>query len=224
MEEVVLIAGVDEVGGGDCIAGPIVAAAVVFDLNKKIPHTITRMRDSKGILRKEGFEGIERRFQVIAGSCECWRVGSASAQEITLLRTSRCKSIAMGKAVSHLDPQPRYVKTDGDIPIPPGNIGYYVPQKARPKADELFWLVSCASIVARYIRDTLMIDLHNLHPSLQPYGFDQNYGRSTQAHLDAITKHGASRLHRKRYKEVRMASVRRMEIMEAELSCPGRIP
>lgn len=217
MEETILIAGVDDVGGGDCIAGPIVAGAVVFDLDKPISKEIISMRESKWAICKEGFDGIEKRFWKIINACECWRVGSASAKEITIFRTRKCKLIAMGKAVGFLDPKPRYVKTDGDTLIPIQNIGYYASQKACPRFDEYSWVVACASIVARFMRDTYMIDLHNCCRELQPFGFDRNFGRSTQEHIDAIIEHGPSPFHRKRYKEVRSACTMRMEKIEAEL-------
>src|SRR6478736_1635946 len=103
------VAGVDEVGRG-CLAGPVVAAAVVLPPELRVPG----IADSKALTSDQR----EALFDAIIGAALVWHVASVDAEEIDRINILRASLLAMRRAVEALDPLPGFVLVDGHIPIP----------------------------------------------------------------------------------------------------------
>lgn len=177
------VAGVDEVGRG-CLAGPVVAAAVVLDPNRHIPG----LCDSKllsGAAR-------ERLFERIVVGAAAWAVGSAGPDEIDSLNIHRASLLAMHRAVSALAPCPDMVLVDA-FRIPQLSIE----QRGVPHGDRRCSAIAAASIVAKVTRDRQMLDLHDRDPR---YGFDRHKGYATADHLHALARFGYSIAHRRSFR------------------------
>jgi ribonuclease HII len=177
------VAGVDEVGRG-CLAGPVVAAAVV--LNPK--RHIAALSDSKlvPVLERESL------YDAITAGARCWAVASIEPAEIDRLNIHRASLLAMRQAVLGLVPLPEVVIVDAfripDLPIP---------QRGIVKGDRRCAAIAAASIVAKVTRDRLMDVLHEADPR---FGFNQHKGYATRAHLDAVARHGYSPVHRRSFR------------------------
>jgi len=182
------VAGVDEVGRG-CLAGPVVAAAVILPRGCRIDG----VNDSKK-LRPDKREAI---LPCILESAVCWGVGLAEAEEIDQTNILRATYLAMRRALKELTPAPEFVLVDGS-PIP--NLG--IPQQAIVKADSTFLAVAAASILAKVTRDRLMADLDTRFPG---YDLARNKGYATISHLEALRSRGPSPVHRLSFRPVSMS-------------------
>lgn len=176
-----LIAGVDEVGRG-CLAGPVVAAAVLFKKGKEVKEA----DDSKKLSAKEREEILKK----IKKKAVAYAVGMADVSEINRLNIVGATKLAMMRAIEGLSTKPEfliidYVKLDTDIP-------YIAPAKA----DENYKVVGAASILAKVYRDNLLIKLAQKYPH---YLLDKNKGYGTAAHIDAIRKYGVQEIHREAF-------------------------
>lgn len=176
------VAGVDEVGRG-CLAGPVMAAAVVLDPDRYIP----RVCDSKKVPapeREELFEQITRR--AIA-----WTVASADPREIDHLNIHQASLAAMRRAVLALMPLPDMVLVDAfripDLPMA---------QRGVKHGDQRCSAIAAASIIAKVLRDREMRVLHAQDPR---YGFDRHKGYATADHLEAVARFGYSEVHRRSF-------------------------
>lgn len=178
-----LVCGVDEVGRG-CLAGPVVAAAVIMPLNHK---PIKNVRDSKQLTPKMRREVCER----ILEKCEDFGIGLMTAAEIDALGIDVATKKAMIDAISQLNGKTRAVMVDAvklsEIEIEQRNI---------IKGDEKVYSISCASIVAKVFRDQIVAGLDNVYPA---YGFGQHKGYATKKHREAIARHGITAEHRKSF-------------------------
>jgi ribonuclease HII len=183
------VAGVDEVGRG-CLAGPVVAAAVILPRGCRIDG----VNDSKK-LRPNQREAI---LPCILESAVCWAVGLAEAEEIDQANILRATYLAMRRALKELTPAPEFVLVDGS-PIP--NLG--IPQQAIVKADSTFLAVAAASILAKVTRDRLMADLDTRFPG---YDLARNKGYATISHLEALRRRGPSPVHRLSFRPVSMSA------------------
>ncbi|MBU0705807.1 ribonuclease HII [Patescibacteria group bacterium] len=174
-----LIAGTDEAGRGP-LAGPVVAAAVVF------PETYRNkaIRNSKELSAMER----ERLFAEIRNSAISWAVGVVGWRQIDEIGILNASKLAMRQAVLKLDPRPDFILSDA---VGLNIMG--IPQKAIIKADETVFCVAAASILAKVHRDRLMMFYHKKYPD---YGFARHMGYATEVHLSAIKKHGACPIHR----------------------------
>jgi ribonuclease HII len=180
------IAGVDEAGRG-CLAGPVVAAAVVLPRN----GVEERLYDSKKIPEKKRKDLCE----VIFSKALAVGIGVVPQEEVDLLNILRATLKAMSAAVETLPISPDFVLIDGlQGPVLP------VPQKLIPKGDQLSVSIAAASIVAKVTRDRLMLDYHQKYPQ---YNFAKHKGYGTKDHLEAIEKFGICDLHRKTFRGVR---------------------
>jgi ribonuclease HII len=177
------VAGVDEVGRG-CLAGPVVAAAVVLDPRRHI----SGVADSKQVPADER----ERLHDVILKHALAWAVASASPDEIDTLNIHRASLRAMREAVMALLPLPDVVIVDA-FRIP----DLYVPQRGIVHGDSRCAAIAAASIVAKVTRDRLMLELHARDPR---YGFDRHKGYATAEHLAAVAMHGYSPVHRRSFR------------------------
>jgi ribonuclease HII len=177
------IAGTDEVGRG-CLAGPVVAAAVVLDPDRHIPG----LADSKLLTAA----ARERLFVVIAERAAAWAVGSASPAEIDQLNIHKASLEAMRRAVLALEPLPDCVLVDA-FTIP----GIEMAQRAVAHGDRCCAAIAAASIMAKVTRDREMCTHHGRDPR---YGFDRHKGYATEVHLVAVGRYGYSTLHRQSFR------------------------
>ena len=183
----VYVAGVDEVGRG-CLAGPVVAAAVVLHPEKHIPGVC----DSKLVPAAER----ERLFDRIIRHAVAWAVASAEPSEIDRINVHQASLRAMQRAVLALAPLPDIVLVDA-FRIPELTMA----QRAVPHGDRRCSAIAAASIVAKVTRDRQMRDLHGRDPR---YGFDRHKGYATANHLDAVARFGYSDVHRRSFRPSRL--------------------
>ena len=178
-----LVAGCDEVGRG-CLAGPVVAGAVILDPGRHIPGLF----DSKMTTPLER----ERLYDVITRRALAWAVASSPPSEIDRINIHRASLDAMRQAVGMLVPLPDMVVVDA-FKIP----DLLMAQIGVPKADRKVSAVAAASIVAKVTRDREMQRHHEADPR---YGYDRHKGYATAEHLAAVALHGYSPLHRRSFK------------------------
>jgi ribonuclease HII len=179
----VYVAGVDEVGRG-CLAGPVVAAAVVLHPEKHIPGVC----DSKLVPAAER----ERIYERILRLAVAWAVAAAEPTEIDLINIHQASLRAMQRAVLALAPLPDIVLVDAfRIPELP------MAQRGVLHGDRRCSAIAAASIVAKVTRDRQMLDLHGRDPR---YGFDRHKGYATADHLDAVARFGYSEAHRRSFR------------------------
>lgn len=187
-----LLIGVDEVGRGP-LAGPVVAAAVVFPPKVK---RINGLRDSK-ILTERRREKLSRKVKERA---LCFALGAASSREIDRFNIRVASAMAMRRAVSRvlgylgaagIGAQPGdsvHIIIDG-LPLP--ELGY--PHEALVDGDAHCASIAAAAVVAKTVRDHLMCRLHVKHPD---YGWDTNAGYATEYHCRQLDQCGPSCHHR----------------------------
>ncbi len=177
------IAGVDEVGRG-CLAGPVMAGAVVLDPARHIPG----LRDSKLLAPAER----ERLYSEITGRALGWAVASVEPDEIDRINIHQATLRAMREAVLALDPLPDLVLVDA-FRIP----NLFIPQRAVVHGDARCSAIAAGSIVAKVVRDRHMTSLHEADPR---YGYRHHKGYATAEHLAALARHGYSPLHRRSFR------------------------
>lgn len=178
----VRVAGVDEAGMGP-LAGPVVAAAVIFE-----PGTeIFGMDDSKKLSSARRDELAE----VIARDAVAMGIGEASVTEIDRLNIFHAGLLAMKRAVAALRPAPEFALVDGRR-IP----GLGIPQEACVGGDRRHFSIAGASILAKTHRDRFMMKLDRVFPE---YGFARHKGYGTKQHRLAIEKHGRTPVHRRSF-------------------------
>lgn len=181
-----LVAGVDEVGRG-CLAGAVVAAAVVLDLSKHLPEGLN---DSKKISAKTR----ERIAEEIRANAICFAVGQIEADEIDQINILQATKKAMISAIGQLNPAADFLLIDAlqlkEISLP---------QKAIIHGDAISASIAAASIIAKVYRDNLMCELDATFPE---YGFAKHAGYGTKAHFEALRKFGATEIHRKSFRGV----------------------
>jgi len=176
----VLEAGCDEAGRG-CLAGPVVAAAVILPEGYCRPGIV----DSKKLSGKRR----EELRQIIIDEAVAWAVGICSPAEIDGMNILRASITAMHRAVDALAVRPGALAVDGNRFIPyPG-----IPHTTVVKGDARLADIAAASIIAKTTRDHIMQQLHAEYPQ---YGWDVNKGYPTAAHREAIAGYGPSPYHR----------------------------
>ncbi len=180
------VAGCDEVGRG-CLAGPVVAAAVVLHPDRHIAGVC----DSKTVPAPER----EQLFERITRHAVAWSVASADPREIDRINIHQAGLRAMQRAVVALAPCPDMVLVDGgkafripDLPMA---------QRCVVHGDARCTAIAAASIVAKVTRDRAMLELHGQDPR---YGFDRHKGYATRDHLDAVSRFGYSDAHRRSFR------------------------
>ncbi|MDG1753977.1 MAG: ribonuclease HII [Rhodothermales bacterium] len=179
-----LVAGVDEAGRG-CLAGPVVAAAVVLPENVRIEG----VTDSK-VLSALKRQKLAKQIKATALS---WSIGSCNPKEIDQLNILWASMEAMRRAIEALDMGPGFVLIDGNTSIP----GLSIPSKPIIKGDSKSHTIAAASILAKTHRDDLMNSYHQTYPT---YSWNTNAGYPTAAHYEAIRLHGVTDLHRSSFK------------------------
>ncbi len=181
-----LVAGIDEAGRGP-LAGPVVAAAVVF------PKSVNPFlfRDSKRISPSKRLS----LFREIYSEALAVGVGFADSKEIDQLNIYRATVLAAERAISELPFTPDFLITDY-LKIPSFS-NRILPI---PKGDERSFSCACASVVAKVVRDFIMEELSKLFPG---YGFERNKGYPTKEHCEAIRKLGITSIHRRSFGRVK---------------------
>ncbi|MCY7351512.1 MAG: ribonuclease HII [Cytophagaceae bacterium] len=179
-----LEAGLDEVGRG-CLAGPVVAAAVILPKN----YTHPLLNDSKQLTRslRERLRGeIEREALSYA-------VAEASNEEIDRINILNASFLAMHRAVDRLSFRPEHLLVDGNrfTPYP------LIPHTCIVKGDAQYLSIAAASILAKTHRDALMELLAGQFPE---YGWAQNVGYPTPHHRQALRQHGLTPYHRRSFR------------------------
>ncbi|HEU4891424.1 MAG TPA: ribonuclease HII [Vicinamibacterales bacterium] len=177
------VAGVDEVGRG-CLAGPVVAAAVVLNPDRYVP----RVCDSKTVTALER----ERLYLSITRAAVAWGVAAAQPEEIDSINIHQASLRAMQRAVLMLAPSPDCVLVDA-FRIP----DLLMAQRAVIHGDSRCTAIAAASIIAKVTRDRMMQELHARDPR---YGFDKHKGYATRDHLDAVARFGYSDVHRRSFR------------------------
>lgn len=183
------IAGVDEVGVGP-LAGPVVAAAVMFPPGTEVPG----VDDSKRLDPAQRAALAEK----IHACASAIGIGMADVAEIDQLNVYHAGLLAMRRAVEALPVAPQHVLVDART-IP----GVPMPQNPFTKGDGINFSIAAASIIAKTHRDRLMVDMDSLYPE---YGFARHKGYGTAVHQDAIRRYGPCPIHRMSYPFLRELS------------------
>ncbi|WP_417909997.1 ribonuclease HII [Candidatus Electronema sp. PJ] len=181
------IAGVDEAGRGP-LAGPVTAGCVILPPESDY----SRWKDSKKLTpaRRERLYEELRRSEALIG------VGLASVEEIDQLNIHRASLLAMLRAVENCVDSagnlPDYLLVDGLFKVPVN-----LPQLALIKGESKSASIAAASIIAKVVRDHLMVEYHSQYPQ---YGLLQHKGYPTKVHRAALAAYGPSPIHRKTFR------------------------
>lgn len=180
-----ILAGVDEVGRGP-LAGPIVSAAVILDLNN-IEDIILEINDSK--LLSE--EKRERLAQEIKKRAIAYSIAEKSNDEIDDRGIAYCNNQIFIESVNSLSEKPNIVLSDGYLIK-----NYNGLNKSVIKGDRKSASIACASIIAKVYRDNLMKEYDSIYKG---YDFSNNVGYGTQKHISGLKEQGPCRIHRKSF-------------------------
>lgn len=180
------VAGLDEVGRG-CLAGPVVAAACILDLERPVPEGLN---DSKKLTQKQREEiADELRRDAVAFS-----IGVVEADEIDRVNILEATKLAMLKAIEGLTPAADHLLIDA-LNLKQSRL----PQKAIIKGDSISYSIAAASVIAKVFRDELMTRFDSKFPQ---YGFAGHKGYGCASHFAALREHGPCHLHRKTFRGV----------------------
>jgi ribonuclease HII len=176
-------AGCDEAGRG-CLAGPVVAAAVILPKNYKHPV----LNDSKKLSAKQRAMLKDE----IISSAIAWKVAFVNNLEIDEMNILRASIKAMHIAIEGLEKVPQFLLIDGNRFYAYKDIKY----KTIIKGDGLYFSIAAASVLAKTFRDEYMEKIHEEYPQ---YGWNKNKGYPTYTHRAAIMKYGITPYHRKSF-------------------------
>ncbi|MFY0652972.1 MAG: ribonuclease HII [Cyclobacteriaceae bacterium] len=177
-------AGCDEAGRG-CLAGPVVAAAVI--LPRDFFHPV--LNDSKKLSKKQR-DGL---VDDIKDAAISWAIAEVDNNEIDDINILNASFLAMHRSVDQLQNKPELLIIDGN------RFNKYegIPHECIVKGDAKYYSIAAASVLAKTHRDNLMTDLHAKHPH---YGWDSNAGYPTATHRNGIREHGITPYHRKSFR------------------------
>ncbi|MCP3659602.1 MAG: ribonuclease HII [Bacteroidetes bacterium] len=176
-------AGCDEVGVGS-LAGPIVAAAVIFPKNYK-NHEIQDSKQINKYKRKELSKEIKE-------NALSWSIGECCNKEVDKINCKNASFLAMHRAIDKLNIKPELLLIDGHI-YKPHN---FIPYNCIIKGDSKFLSIAAASILAKEYRDNIMIKLDK---GFEVYNWRNNVGYATKNHIDSIKNYGITEYHRKTF-------------------------
>lgn len=180
-----IIAGIDEAGRGP-LAGPVVAAAVILPQHFKL----NGLRDSKKVPEKER-QGL---FFDILASSSAIGLGIVENDVIDRFNILQATKMAMEEAINDLAVSPDMLIIDA-VTLPSVSIKQLSPFRAESKSAS----VAAASIIAKYVRDSIMLQYHEMYPV---YNFRKHKGYGTGEHTELIRLHGPCPIHRKTFKKV----------------------
>lgn len=178
-----LLCGVDEAGRGP-IAGPVVAAAVIFSDDVYIEGVY----DSKKVTHKRR----EELYDAITRQALCWGVGIVESGIIDELNILNATKEAMNAAIGNLTEMPDVIIADGNFYFNPA-----AEVKNIIKADEKSFSVAAASIIAKVTRDRIMCGYEEKYPN---FSFSHHKGYGTPSHIDEILEFGYTDIHRKTFR------------------------
>lgn len=180
------VAGIDEAGRGP-LAGPVVAAAVILPEKFDLPG----LNDSKQISEKKR----NQLYPLINEQALAIGIGVSRACEIDEINILQATLMGMSRAVSRLAVQPDFLLVDGITPVP-----LDIEQKTIKQGDSRSLSIAAASVVAKVVRDRIMVAYDRLFPE---YGFAGHKGYGSQKHRDAVAEHGPCACHRRSFAGVR---------------------
>ena len=227
-------AGCDEAGRG-CLAGPVVAAAVILNPKK----TIQGLNDSKKINEsKRKFLRDEIHANAIA-----YAIGIVSNKEIDEINILAATMESMTKSVSALPEKADYALVDGNrVPVDITKTGCDV--EAVIKGDSKIFSIACASVVAKVTRDRIMMEFHNKYPAYanflsfpliisqyrtrtnnnnNSYDFETNKGYPTSKHRAAVWSHGACPIHRLTFAPLKTMTKSQLRVSKKRIQKRDRI-
>lgn len=182
--------GTDEVGRG-CLAGPVVAAAVLlpnFSARSKLAKKLAQLDDSKKLQARSR----ETLSEILRANCR-FAIGEASVEEIDEINILQASFLAMRRAIEQLSlPAASTILVDGNKKI----AGMNFRQVAVVGGDGISASIAAASVIAKVHRDSFMRDLHNEYPE---YEWASNKGYGSKDHRDAIYEYGLTPWHRKSF-------------------------
>ena len=176
--------GTDEAGRG-CLAGPVVAAAVI--LPPKFEHSF--LNDSKKLSEKQRFQ----LKPIIEENAVSYAVSFVWQDEIDAVNILNASISAMHQAIENLTKQPEFIIVDGN------RFKNYkdIPHQTIVKGDSKYLSIAAASVLAKTYRDLYMVKIHQ---EFSHYNWKQNKGYPTKQHREAIRKFGSNEHHRKSFK------------------------
>jgi ribonuclease HII len=188
------VAGLDEAGRGP-LAGPVVAAAVIFPqrwLRQGWPAEWADLNDSKQLTagRRDHYHGLLTTHHEV-----CWAVAHVDSAGVDELNILEATHRAMNDALARLTPAPEHILVDGREVK-----SLRFPQTALVKGDARSYSIAAASVVAKVTRDRLMAEYDRRWPA---YGFAEHKGYGTARHLAALAQHGPCPIHRRSFAPVR---------------------
>ncbi|NCO80056.1 ribonuclease HII [Candidatus Falkowbacteria bacterium CG_4_9_14_3_um_filter_38_19] len=184
------IAAIDEAGRGP-LAGPVVAACVIFKADFNICSELKQVKDSKKLLAKKRAELC----QIIKEKFLACGIGLCDNKTIDKINILQASFLAMKKALGAVKQKPDIVILDGGFLIP----NFTIKQQAIVRGDEKIFSIAAASIVAKVTRDNLMRELDQKYPQ---YGFAQHKGYGTKLHLERLKQYGPCPIHRLSFNHV----------------------
>jgi ribonuclease HII len=180
------IAGTDEAGRGP-LCGPVVAACVILD-PKNLPEGLNDSKKMTPVQRDSLYLIIQEKAVSIG-------IGIIDEKKIDKFNILRSSIIAMTKAFQSIKPEPDFILIDGNRKLP-----LKIHQSTIIKGDSKCMSIAAASIIAKVIRDRIMMKLHTLYPE---YKLAKNKGYPTKEHFFALSKFGPSKIHRRSFKPVK---------------------
>lgn len=189
-EPTLVEAGCDEAGRG-CLAGPVVAAAVILPADGSF---LEALEDSKQLKQAKR----ENLAEAIRAESRSWAVGVVSNTEIDQLNILQASVKAMNRAVAELTERPEHLLIDGHY----FHTASGLPFTCVKKGDALYKAIAAGSILAKCHRDALMAEYDEQYPA---YGWARNKGYPTPEHLRALKAYGPTPLHRYSFQRVQPA-------------------
>ena len=181
-----VVAGIDEAGRGP-LAGPVVAAAVVLPESFDLPG----LNDSKQLSEKKR----NQLYPLIHEQALAVGIGVSRADEIDQINILQATLKGMSRAIKRLSLSPDFLLVDGITPIP-----IEIEQKTLKKGDSRSLSIAAASVVAKVVRDRIMVAYDQRFPE---YGFAGHKGYGTQQHRDAVARYGPCVCHRRTFAGVK---------------------
>lgn len=193
-----LVAGIDEAGRGP-LAGPVVAAAVVFLKHENVPKGLNDSKKLTAAKRSAFYEELTDTPDIL------WAVSIQDSAVIDRINILRATHQAMREAFAALPSTASHALIDG-LPVP----DFPAPQSALVGGDGISLSIAAASVIAKVTRDRIMEEWDALHPH---YGFAKHKGYGTATHLAALRRHGPCPIHRRSFAPVvRAAADKQIEL------------
>ena len=209
------VVGIDEVGRG-CLAGPLVAGAVILPQNTSLSRLSRTLKDSKVLSESER----EQAYSWIIRSCQ-WAIGVVNHRIVDQHNVYQATFLAMKRALLNLLAQtPCSTPLDAILvdamPITLTDTSYAIPVHNFPKGEQWSGSIAAASIIAKVTRDRMMQQLNQHIPG---YHLDLHKGYATKAHQSSLESHGHSLIHRLSF----LRSFSHNQKVSRDRSCQQRI-